>query len=489
MQMPEKLNAMISRVQEGIGELARLKNLQVREKIITAVCRTVDGIEWTSLKIKQDGTEPLQQDSATVAFSGETAEEIMASIELPEAMEQNIKGDVIVPLRTAELLMRVMELPATQDDEITDMIGFQIDKISPFPADQIAISHEVLQQSEDSSLVLMAAAKRSCIDSIGDAFEAKGIQIHSIDSRDLGWMQLLNDGDHISQQGCEIIIFDDGIEFSLVVVNDGIPIAFRMLHAQAAKENVAEELAYEIGYTLTSLDAEHDLEPPTAIQYWSRDKLSTPLRTQLAEKCGMAIHPHSLNDLPPLSEGIIRRALADGNRIELIPREWIEHEKNKRLRKKTIIASSVIAGLWLVILLGFFTTYKIRDIQLSSAKKQALAVEPAGEQALENRRKLKALQVYTDRSDSALECLREVTRMLPSGDIEFLSYNYNKEKGVTLRGSSSNDNLVDDFGETLASSPLFEELKNQSSSAKTTKGVRRSIFSVTLVLPSEEEEK
>lgn len=472
-----------------IGKRVRLNNMQMREKIITAVCRTVEGIEWSSLKIRQDGSEPLQQDSVPVAFSGETAEEIMASIELPEGLAENIKGNVIVPLRSADLLMRVMELPATQDDEITDMVGFQVDKISPFPTDQIAISHEVLQQSEDTSLVLMVAAKRSCIDSIGDAFGEKGIRIHSIDSRDLGWMQLLNDGDHVSQEGCEIIILDDGIEFSLVVVNDGIPIAFRMLHAQSDKTDVIEELAYEIGYTLISLDAEHDLAPPSAIQYWSHGELSATLREQLADKSGLTIHPHSLGDLPPLSEGIIRRALADGSRIELIPREWIEHEKNKQLRKKTILATSVIAGIWLVILLGFFTTYRIRDMQLSSVKKRADAVQPAGEQALQNRKKLKTLKVYTDRSDSALECLREVTRLLPGGDIEFLSYNYNKAKGVTLRGSASSDNVIDDFFITLSKSSLFEELKNQSSSKKTTKGVRRSIFSVTLVLPSGEDEK
>ena len=79
--------------------------------------------------------------------------------------------------------------------------------------------------------------------------------------------------------------------------------------------------------------------------------------------------------------------------------------------------------------------------------------------------------------------------MLPVGDIEFLSYNYNKEKGVTLRGSARSDDIIDDFFITLSKSLLFKELKNQSSSPKSTKGVRRYVFSVTLVLPSGEEEK
>lgn len=463
--------------------------MRMRDKIITAVCRTVEGIEWTTVKVEQDGTEQVQQDSLPVAFSGETAEELMASIELPEETAGSITGDISVPLRTADLLMRVMELPSAKEDEIADMAALQIDKISPFPADQLAFSHEVLQQSDDTSLVLMATAKRSCIDAIGDTFKEQGIRIHSIDSRVLGWMQLLTTNKHISDEGCEIIIIDDGIDFSLVVVLDGIPLAFRMLHADADDMNVVDELVYEIGYTLTTLSTEYDLATPSAIQFWNHGGLSSSMRTQLAEKSGLKVRHQGLGILPPLSEGIVQRALADHNRIELIPSEWIEHEKRQQLRKKTIFYASVVAGVWLVVVFAAFTTFKIRDIQLSSVQKRANAIAPKAKQALENRKKLKALQVYTDRSDSALECLREITRMLPAGDIELGSYNYNKNKGVSVRGSAGNDGIVDDFFIKLAASSLFEEIKDQSSTPRVSKGVQRHVFTASLVLPSTEEQK
>ena len=463
--------------------------MRMRDKIITAICRTVEGIEWTTVKVGKDGVEPVRQESIPMAFSGETAEELMASVTLPDEVVEHIKGDISVPLRAADMLMRVMELPTTQADEIADMAALQVDKIAPFPSDQIAFSHEVLQQSEDTSLVLMAAAKRSCIDQLGDTFKEKGIHIHSIDSRDLGWMQLLNDACHISKEGCEIIIIDDGIEFSLIVASDGVPLAFRMLHAPTGDTHGLDEIVYEIGYTLTTLDTEYDLKSPSAIQYWSQDGLSASLRAQLSEKSGLRVHEHSLGELPPLSEGIVRRALAERSRIELIPREWIEHEKNKQLRKKTILASSVVMGVWLAALLIFSTIYKVRDFQLSSVKKRAAAIEPEADTALENRRKLKALKVYTNRSRSALECLREITRLLPIGDIEFVSYNYDKSKGVSIRGTAGNDKQVDDYFVALANSPLFERLKDESMSTTTTKGVRRTVFSATLALPSEEDGK
>ena len=73
--------------------------------------------------------------------------------------------------------------------------------------------------------------------------------------------------------------------------------------------------------------------------------------------------------------------------------------------------------------------------------------------------------------------------MLPAGDIEFTSYNYNKSKGVTLRGTAINDDIVYEFFKKISQSSLFTELKNQSINTRTTKGIKRTIFSITLTLP------
>jgi len=469
-----------------MGERTRMK---MREKIITAVCRTMDGIEWTSWQIKPDGDERIQQDAVPVDFSGDTTEELIASIELPENVTDHLAGDITVPLRTSELLMRIMEFPTVEESEIADMVGFQIDKISPFPVDQLAVSHEVLQQTEETSLVLMAAAKRSCIDAIGDTFEAKGIRVHGIDARVLGWMKLMEDEGHVASDDCEIFIIDDGIDFSLAVVASGTPAAVRMLDRQADNTDLGDELAREIGYTLTTLDTERDLPAPSAIQFWSHDALSAGLRTKLSEMSGLPVHHHPLASLPPLSEGIARRTMAGESRIELVPREWIEHERRKQLRRQFTLIASSIAAVWIAVLLVFYTIYKVRDVRLNGAVKHLAAIEPDARQALENRQKLKALKVYTDRSDSALECLREITQLLPPGNIEFVSYNYKKGKGVTLRGTAASDETVYDFFEALTESKLFEQLKNQSVNAKTIKGVRDAVFSVTLELPSKEEAK
>lgn len=460
--------------------------MKMNERIITAVSRTQEGIEWTNCRIKADGPEQMEQDAAVVEMAGDTPEELLASIRLPENVTEHLTGDITVSLRTSELLMRIMEFPAVEDEEISDMVGFQIDKVSPFPQDQLAISHEVLRQSEDSSLVLMAAARRSCIDAIGDTFHSTGVRVHSIDARVLGWMRLMRDDGHISEDQCEIIIIDDEIDFSLVVVADGIPVVFRTLDTGMEDATAVEELAQEIGYTLTMLETEHDLPLPAKIRFWCHGDQGKQAYRGLSEKCGIPVDFLRLAELPPLSEGIVRRTKTGESRIELVPREWIEYEVRRKLRRQfTIIASSIIT-VWLVVMLGFYITYKVRDVALTQVKERLEAIEPEASLALENRSKLKLLQVYTDRSDSALECLLEVTKLLPPEDIEFASYNYKKGKGVTLRGSAVQDDHVYDFFESLTESDLFVRLKDQSVNAKVIKGVRSSVFSVTLDLPGEE---
>ena len=148
------------------------------------------------------------------------------------------------------------------------MVGFQIDKVSPFPIDQLAVSHEILKPTENGALVLIVAAKRDQIDEIGDIFQQKNLYIHSMDARVLGWLHLLENEGHLDGTGCEILIIDDEIDFALVFLSNGLPVSIRSLHATLNGDGIVDELTHEIGYTLTTLDAEHNLPAPSAIAIW-----------------------------------------------------------------------------------------------------------------------------------------------------------------------------------------------------------------------------
>jgi hypothetical protein len=460
--------------------------MRIRDKIITAACLIPGGIEWTTLKVRQDETERVEQDAL---FDPDSEGSTSSAYELDDTLSERLQGDLTVSIRTSELLMRSMEFPTTDREEIRGMVNFQIDKISPFPLDQLAISHEILHQTEQNSQILMVAIKRDRIDALGDLFLGKGLHIHSIDARILGWLSLLKKGGHLADDGCQILIVDDGIDFALAVLLNGIPIVFRSLPPLEDDRNPVDELAREIGYTLTVLDTEHELPPPDMITIWSHLERSPKLESELSAQPGLTVQQMPLTTLPPLSEGIIDRTLQQKSRIELIPREWVEHKKKQRLKKQFLLSSALIGIVWIIAMLVFTGIYQTRAIALNKVQKKEAALAPQANQAIQNRKKLLALESYADRSDSALECLREITRLLPTGDIEFVSFNYNKSKGVTLRGTAEGDDTVYEFFDALGGSTLFAELKDQRIDTKVTKGIQRSVFSANLLLPTKEENR
>lgn len=468
-----------------------LQKITRRDKSITAACSTPDGIEWTALKTRQDGTESIHQGDFPLVLPAEDAVEIEAdAFTLPENTPEILKGDLTIALPSSELLMRTITLPTADPAEIAEMVEFQVEKMAPFPMDKLAMSHEVLRTDENSSLVLIATARRESIDALGDSFLKAGLRIHSIDARVLGWLQLMPQDEQAEDEtSCSIVIIQDRVDFVLVVLKNSIPLAFRPMKSQITDEHFIDELLQEIKYTFTVLDAEYELPAPAEIHFWTYEELPDQLSSELKEKGGIAVENHNLDELPPLSEGILRRTQSAGSRIEFIPREWIELQERRQLQRQFITASAAIGAVWLLVILIFFGIYKTRDFKLASVKKDLEAISPAANKALENREKLQALKLYTNRSDSSLECLREVTQLLPAGDIEFVSYSYTKGKGVTLRGTAQNNDIAYNFFSKLAESGLFAQLKDQSVTTRTTKGERRTVFSVTLTLPSAEDKQ
>ena len=75
---------------------------------------------------------------------------------------------------------------------------------------------------------------------------------------------------------------------------------------------------------------------------------------------------------------------------------------------------TIIGATWLFFYL-FFAIYGVRSAYLNRILSEVTDIAPAAKKA-KITVKNKALQLYTDRSQSSLECLRELTILLPAGD-------------------------------------------------------------------------
>ncbi|MBM4152197.1 MAG: hypothetical protein FJ220_01565 [Kiritimatiellaceae bacterium] len=162
----------------------------------TGIHYTDELVEWVLLRLSSKGIEKVREGSVPVPkgfFDQENAP--MFPSEVLTGIRKYFRGIVTVSLPSKYLLMRILELPSTNPQELKSMVELQMDQLSPYPIDQLTMSYEVVHSTENHSRVLAVAASRKVVDSLGDLFKAKHIYVRSVDAEVLTWWSLLARGD------------------------------------------------------------------------------------------------------------------------------------------------------------------------------------------------------------------------------------------------------------------------------------------------------
>ena len=454
-------------------------NIQRDERTITAICPTLNGVEWSSLSINNGQIGEMISKHESLLSENISAEGFIEFSDLPFSLKNILIGEVILALPSRSMRLESATLPTVNEEEMRSMSQFLLDKKIPFAIDRMAFSCEILTQSEKESTALLGAAQNSHIDRYS-TYSSKKHEVKSIDSRICGWLRLIPFPDALPQESNECLLIDDGLEVHLIMRNQTQIHWIRPIYIHFDDVEGAEQLAYELNYSIQ----QHAIELPNTLSFWMHEPFSEARKDQIQKTINKQIRVNSLSDIPPLSNGLIERYINPQKTLNFIPPSWIEQQKQRIIHKRLSKYVTIIAASWLLLFTLFFTIYGVRNANLKRILSEVTDIAPAAKKAKDNSDKLKALQLYTDRSQSSLECLRELTMLLPAGDIEFTSYNYSKSKGVTLRGTAINDDIVYEFFKELASSPLFDELKNQSVNTRSSKGLQRAVFSVSLNLPN-----
>ena len=452
----------------------------------TGIHYTDEIVEWAVLRKTRAGIEKLREGTHPIPEGFFEREDVpLFPAEVLGESHKNFRGVVTVSLPSSRLLMRVLELPSVDLDELTGMVELQADQIFPFPLDQLTVSYEVLHQTEDHSRVLVVAAQRKVVDQLGDLFKEQRVYIRSLDAEILVWWSLLTTNREIPREGRVLLILEGHTEFSIVVVDDGVPISFRSLELfhDFTDPSVAAEIVEEIRYTLLSLEAGYGHNADCQTEIWSESEIPEALVKQLGDLSPRGINLHDLGTLPALSEGLALRS-ADRTRhhAELVLREWVELQRRRQIMKIATITSIAALSVWMAVVSITGTVFAIQKASANRVRNEAAKYAAPARAAQEARAEKESLEKYADRSHSALECLLEATETLPAS-LEISSFSYSKGKAVRLRGSGATSDPAYVYFQKLGSSALFKSIKDDRVSPQTRQGKRIQAFSVTAVLP------
>jgi len=452
----------------------------------TGIHYTDEIVEWAVLRKTRTETEILREGSAPIPegfFEQDEAPPFPAQV-LSE-IRKSFRGVVTVSLPSTQLLMRVLELPSTDPNEIAGMVDLQMDQISPFPSDQLTLSYELLQQTENHSRVLALAAPRNSVDELGDLFKTQNVYIRSLDAEILAWWSLLVAHGNVPREGRVILILEEHTEFSMIVVDDGIPVCFRSLELfhDFTDEKILHEIVEEIRYTLLSLEAEYGHRDRCSIEFWSESDIPDELLKTLGEECTGHIEQHSLGTIPSLAEGLaLRSAEREVHHAELVPREWIDLQRKKRFMQVATIASIAVLSIWLAVISLTGTVFAIQKASFNRVKKEAATYSAPARAAQAAREEMLSLEKYADHARSALECLREITETLPDF-VEITALAYTKDNAIRMSGTGDDWNTVNDYFQKLGSIELFEGVEDPKISGDPPR------FSIRINLPNLETEE
>jgi len=442
-------------------------------------------VEWVVLRKTRGETEVLRNGSAPIppGFIEQEDAPLFPPGVLAE-IQKNFRGAITVSLSSAKLLMRVVELPSTDPDEINAMVELQLDQISPFSTDQLTITYELLQQKEDHSRVLAIAAPRHVVDELGELFKSEKAYIRSLDAEILVWWSLLSIHSDIPREGRVILLLEEHTEFSMMVIDDGVPVCFRSLELfhNFADESVQCEIVEDMKYTLLSLETEYGHQDDCIIEFWSESDLPKPLLNRLREAFSGNLNLHDLKTLPSLAEGLALRAADRGvHHAELVPREWVDLQRKRRFMRLASIAVAAVLCIWLAVISITGIVFAIQKLAFNRLEKEAAQYSAPARAAQAARKEMLSLEKYADHSRSALECLREITAALPDF-VEITSFAYTKGKEVKLNGTGENSDQVYAYLDKLGTIELFQDIEDPKIKGNNT-------FSITATLPKPDTEK
>jgi Tfp pilus assembly protein PilN len=451
---------------------------------VTGVCVGRNRLEWTVLRRAKESWEVHAQGSSERPGEGADAGAWL------KLAAKNFRGRLSVALPTERVLLRVALLPSTEGEELRGMAELQTDRYSPFPVDSLSLGAEVVEASDHSSLVAMAAVRRNEIDEVGRGFQEAGAPPDGVDVEALGgWWGLKHSG-QVPGHGSQIFVRVERDGAEMVVARDGEPLLFRSLPSPpedwgAGGAEWIAECAEEMGYSLTSLETEWGASSAPSLHVYHEPGVPPDWAEGLREALGLEIlFKHLLVELPTVSEGVARRLAEPAGPLamDLAPAEWREADADRSLRRRLLRTATVFLAAWLLGIGAFWTALNVQRGQMDRLQAEVDAIEAPALQVRRLRAKVLEFSQYADRTHSALECLRVVSEGLPMG-MDLSSFIYRKGGNLVLRGEADAPDKVYAFNEAMERLALFAEVKLEGVTTRTTPQGQRSQFGATLRLP------
>ena len=424
--------------------------------------RTGGGV-WPLVAENAETEDAAEQESADDATETVVEGDKPLTRALTAAQSALGARQVVLSLPLSQVLVRVLKMPVEVREDVADAVALQLDKLSPFPGEELSVGCEVLSEGETHLWVFAAALPEAVYEGIGTALREAKLQTVRTDVAALGWLRALSGPCQLMRHGRRVVLMDPDGGWDLLVIDDGVPVLVRGLGEHTSAGDIARDLTL----SLLNVELEAGGGAVTETLVVSRNAPSQELLDKLREVTGSNVR----HVVPPSEDGGVEGVAlrtGEGAMLDLTPQTWRDEIKEARLRKRMMTGAGIAMAIWAVYMGVLFAGPQVYKQLTARERKASAAHSRAYKQVSDTRERVRLIEAYTDRTKSPLELLRTVSEDLPQG-ITLVGFTFKRGDGLKISGEADQPNLVYGFKDAVTANPLFETVTLNGPSISRTK--------------------
>lgn len=385
--------------------------------------------------------------------------------------------DVFVVLNRNKITVRRVDLPSQEPREIEQMLGLYLIRQIPYHKEEVCWAYQNLGfDGVSNSHLILAIALKNVFKNIISSFVPINILPESILMSSQGLLHYVADvcKDKVIEHGSYVILDVDANYSDLVLVHNhrlGSSVVIPQGASQLKSEQEREKFAVELKQALVALNNEiPDAKCEKLFLTGASAGLLILVEAILARDFNLKAQYLSSKEYDSFSSSGIKdislsavigfsAQVAKDDIKFVVPELQIKKEMKSKMRQ--LMALGVLL-VYILIMLGGIALIRLLQQQTYalSLKVKAADLSKSIKDLDDITNKLKIAKQYVDPKASALSFLYDLNRLCPDS-ITITNYNWEWQKGLSVRGYAQQIPDILAFTDTLSDSEAFKGAQNR----------------------------
>ena len=485
------------------GILEKMKFLEINfNSDITGV---EIGSDW--LKISQKGCAKNGNAACHVSLLklAQIKEDVATAIAGSFRDLQLNKKQVVACIPRHLVTVRMLELPATDPKEISEMIDLQVVKQTPYAKEDIVFTHKIIEtNSFGYTKVMLAIVTRSIVSARMEALTKAGLTVRRIAISSEGvcnWFREVYLADMQWQSSRGIIMVDVDSNYSdFIVMREGKMVFTRSIligtnhltqgtgewhgkftdelkqsleRYQSTEKNVEIKKVYLSGAGPNVEGLGGVLDAAFGIRSESVDQLKNFHSKNISE----IVRDENLKSVSVTQ--IFGVMMGDKDPcMDLTPHEVKAQNAMECKTRQLTVMGILVVGIVTVLSFLCLTSINAKNAYLMTFKKTISKIAKEAEGIDRMRGVIDIVEQRLDARGSSLDCLGEIYRVTPK-EISLTDIDIEEKQTVVLRGHGAAMSDVFKYAKMLEESEMFENVKTPSIRVKNDKDAKFAEFEIS----------